>query len=126
MNESGSDKKILIDEDWKTRVEKERAQETAEGASPQPGASEEPALPPATLASLIQMIALQTLDALGVLVAREGEPAKAPRPDVARHLIDMLEMLDAKTKGNRTTEESGFLERTLYELRMAFVSIVGK
>ncbi len=35
--------------------------------------------------------------------------------------IDILAMLETKTKGNLTKEESSFITRSLYELRMNFV-----
>jgi hypothetical protein len=39
----------------------------------------------------------------------------------AKHFIDMLAVLQEKTNGNRTPEESAFLDGALYELRMVFV-----
>lgn len=39
----------------------------------------------------------------------------------AQHLIEVLEMLQHKTRGNRTEEEEQLLQQLLYELRMAFV-----
>jgi hypothetical protein len=51
--------------------------------------------------------------------------ATAPRPpdlDAARHVIDLLAMLEQKTRGNLTPDERQFLEQVLYELRMRFVS----
>ena len=40
---------------------------------------------------------------------------------MAKTSIDMLSMLEAKTKGNLSDEESMFLRHVLYELRMNFV-----
>jgi len=39
----------------------------------------------------------------------------------ARFVIDLLDMLQEKTEGNRTTEESAVLEEVLATVRMAFV-----
>jgi hypothetical protein len=39
----------------------------------------------------------------------------------AQHLIEVLEMLEDKTQGNRSEEEDQVLRQLLYELRMAFV-----
>ena len=39
----------------------------------------------------------------------------------ARQAIDLLAMLEEKTKGNLTAEERQLLETVLYELRMRFV-----
>jgi len=41
----------------------------------------------------------------------------------AKHLIDMLQVLQEKTEGNRTTDESALLDDTLHQLRMAYVQI---
>jgi hypothetical protein len=40
---------------------------------------------------------------------------------LARHSIDMLAILQEKTKGNLTREEDWLLENTLTELRLRFV-----
>ncbi len=39
----------------------------------------------------------------------------------ARELIDLLGLLEEKTKGNLTPEESERLQQTLYSLRMKFI-----
>lgn len=43
----------------------------------------------------------------------------------ARHIIDTIAMLEAKTAGNLTDEEHQFLQTTLTELRMAYVRVAG-
>lgn len=40
---------------------------------------------------------------------------------IAQTTIDILAMLETKMKGNLSDEESGFINRSLYELRMNFV-----
>ena len=40
----------------------------------------------------------------------------------ARHTVDILSMLEEKTKGNLSKEESQLLEGVLYELRMKFMA----
>lgn len=44
--------------------------------------------------------------------------------EAARLFIDQLEMLEAKTRGNLTKEESGLLKQSLMNLRLAFVEAV--
>ena len=39
----------------------------------------------------------------------------------ARQVIDILGMLQAKTRGNLTHEEQGLLEEVLYDLRLKFL-----
>ena len=49
-----------------------------------------------------------------------GERA-APNLPAARQMIDILALLEQKTKGNLTAEERQVLEQVLFELRMRFV-----
>jgi hypothetical protein len=42
--------------------------------------------------------------------------------ELARQIIDVLTMLEQKTKGNLTREEQQFLDQVLYELRMKFMA----
>ncbi len=43
----------------------------------------------------------------------------------ASQMIDILTLLDQKTKGNLTAEERSVLEQVLYELRLRFVEALG-
>ena len=40
---------------------------------------------------------------------------------LVKRIIDSIEMLEEKTKGNLTAPEANFLANTLYELRMGYV-----
>ena len=76
--------------------------------------------PRADLASLCVMLYSDALVHLGQV----PDPATGrPRTDLdqARFAIDMLAMIEEKTEGNRTLEESAVLEEILGALRMAFV-----
>lgn len=46
---------------------------------------------------------------------------KSVNLDLAQHTIDMIAMLDEKTRGNLNEEESNLLKALLSELRMAYV-----
>ena len=46
--------------------------------------------------------------------------------DQAKHSIDLLAVLQQKSEGNRTPEESDKLEAALHELRLAFVTVQQK
>jgi hypothetical protein len=50
--------------------------------------------------------------------SHERPPANLP---AARQLIEVLDMLQAKTQGNLTLEERQFLEQILYDLRLRYV-----
>ncbi len=47
---------------------------------------------------------------------------KKSQVEEARGLVDTIEALDAKTKGNVSAEEAKVFEQVLYELRMAVVN----
>jgi hypothetical protein len=79
-------------------------------------------LPEASFLSLANMLAVEAAMHLG-LIQTPGEEAPPPDLDAARHLIDMLGMLQDKTRGNLTGEEENLLENILADLRMQFVAI---
>ena len=51
-----------------------------------------------------------------------GERAE-PNLDGAGQMIEILALLDQKTRGNLTAEERQMLEQVLYELRLRFVEL---
>jgi hypothetical protein len=69
------------------------------------------------LASLYMTAMLQ----LGLMRQQGGQP----QVDIigARQTIDTLSLITEKTKGNLTPAEEGFLQNSLYELRMAYVEV---
>jgi Domain of unknown function (DUF1844) len=48
-----------------------------------------------------------------------------PNLDGAAQMIEILSLLERKTKGNLTAEERQVLEQVLYELRMRFIEASG-
>ena len=132
---SGEDKpKIIVDDDWKTRVQAEK--ETQRGgtsdfpadAASVPSHSAESApkhndlqLPPPTFESMVSMLVTQTLAALGhIPLGNEQQPVVML--DHAKFNIDLLSMLEEKTKGNLTPDEATLISKLLHELRMVFVA----
>ena len=112
------DKKLIIDEDWKKEAQKEKAEAKGHGARRGP-------LPEADFPSLVSMLATQAFFALGLLRVK-GEPEAPPDLEAAKYNIDMLGMLEQKTKGNLQAEEARLLEDTLHNLRMAFVQLTAQ
>lgn len=53
----------------------------------------------------------------------EGGSEGAPDLRLARHFIDMLAMLQEKTKGNLTLEEQRLLDNTVTELRFRYLHV---
>ena len=79
-------------------------------------------LPDASFLSLANMLAVEAAMHLG-LIQSPGEEPPPPDLEAARHLIDMLGILQTKTRGNLTSEEDNLLENMLADLRMQFVAI---
>lgn len=77
-------------------------------------------LPPPTLTSLLSVLATEAMASLGQLT-RPGADKPTVDRDQAKHFIDLISMLDEKTAGNRTPDESHLLDSILHQLRMAFV-----
>lgn len=111
------EKKLITDDDWKeqARQEKERlAQEEAR-------ITQEP-LPAPGFMDVVNLIALQAMVGLGLLTGPDGERVP-PSLDVAKHFIDLLAVLQDKTKNNLDPEEKQTLDAVTYDLRMRFVQI---
>ena len=52
-----------------------------------------------------------------------GERIAEPNLEGARQMIEILGLLEEKTKGNLTADERQLLEQVLYELRLRFVQV---
>jgi len=113
--------KIIVDDDWKSsaRAEKEKlAQAEQEKAAEQAA----PALPEQpSIEHLISLLTSQALMYMGQIPDQSGRPILAL--DVAKMQIDLLGVLDEKTKGNLSEDESKLLVGTLGELRSVFVEV---
>jgi Domain of unknown function (DUF1844) len=92
----------------------------AEQAYNQTRGPQSPNMPEASFLTLIDMFAGEAAMNLGMAQTPDG--GRTPVDfEAARHWIDMLGMLEQKTRGNLTDEEAGVLENVLAYLRMQFV-----
>lgn len=78
-------------------------------------------LPPPSLISLAGGLAHQAMISLGVF-PNPIDGSTEILLHQGRHLVDTVALLEEKTRGNRTDEESQTLENLLHELRMIFVA----
>lgn len=131
--------KIQIDSDWKAQAQAEKqklaeqakakaapptAKPGASGSAGVPGAGARPAggLPPATFETLVSTMTTQALFSMGGIPdPRTGQ--RIQNLDLARHHIDMLTIIEEKTKGNLTDDEQQLLSGTLFELRQRYVQL---
>jgi len=127
QNESS---KIVTDENWKEQAqrEKEKLDQEEKKATPtdQNGEPAAPAgpMPPADFTTLMNSLLIQVMFCLGKLGAPDGS-APEINLDLAKHHIDLMEVLEEKTKGNLTNDESKKLSLALHEARMQYVQAAG-
>jgi len=122
--------KVVVDEDWKAQAEAERKRlsQVEQSVSTDTARQEEGArktarsLPEASFTVLVSSLMTQVLFALGMI--EDPNTHKRYRDlELAKHNIDMLAMLEEKTKGNLTEQEKRALDEALYEVRMAYVRV---
>jgi hypothetical protein len=132
--------KIIVDEDWKgqAQAEKERLAREQEGraqhepagqaaatpqGTPSPGeAASRGPLPPATLSTLVSQLMHQAMFGLGAMAHPISGKAEV-RLEEAKFAIDLLGVIEEKTAGNRTSDESQLIDEVLHELRMMYVHV---
>ena len=139
-DEKGDEKKLHVDAGWKEQVRREKEHLAEDKGKPSPsdagqavaGQGRRPAaegdeeakgrgpLPPASFEVLVHTLATQ---ALLFLTPQEDPETGKPMQnlELAKHSIDLLGVLDEKTRGNLTEEERGLLDAVLYQIRMAYV-----
>ncbi|HRW54530.1 MAG TPA: DUF1844 domain-containing protein, partial [Phycisphaerae bacterium] len=98
--------KIHIDDDWKSEAaaEKERLANEVEARDAGP-------IPAPTFVEIVQTLAMQVMVGLGGMQGPNGQPIP-PNLDLAKHFIDMLDVLEKKTKGNLDQDEQTILDTT--------------
>jgi Domain of unknown function (DUF1844) len=137
---AGPQIEVTVDEDWKTRVKAEdaaldqqfrsqpEAEATPKAESPAPTPEEgrrreRPAareMPDPTFGDLVGWLATQAMMFLGEIPNPSTQRAETQLP-VARYFIDMVAILEEKTAGQLTKEESNILAETLHSLRMTYM-----
>lgn len=119
--------KIIVDDDWKSKVqaEKEKAKTSPANEAPKqdppPRKEKHPELPPASFETLVSMLASQAVSAMGPVAYETGKPPEI-RLDYAKHFIDMLAVMETKSKGNLDGKEAALIDGILHELRMMFLA----
>jgi hypothetical protein len=133
---------LHIDTDWKKQAQEEKRklaeQEKQKAAAPPvaaprsaagpsaaapsvPGQRASREMPPPSFPALVQSIVTQVFFYLGDLTPRGAEPQL--NLDMAKYQIDILGVLEEKTKNNLAPEETRLLDAALYEARTRFVSV---
>lgn len=107
----------------KPPAEAKEKQETAKKTTPEekPPKEEETTLPPIDFDSFILSLSTSAFIHLGE-VADPTAKEKKVNLEGAKQMINIIEMLKEKTKGNLTQEESALLNNLLYELKMKYMA----
>ena len=133
--------KKKVDESWKEQAEQEKhvvgppqstAAPSAAAAGPQTAPHEAPSsrereteeTPQARFDLFLSGLAMEALIALGEVPHPVTRKQSANLPH-AKYLIDVLGILDEKTKGNVSVEEAQLLKDALYQLRMRYLAKAG-
>lgn len=82
-------------------------------------------LPRIDFSTFVLSLATSGMVHLGLVPLAEGEETPEPNLALAQQTIDTLDMLQEKTRGNLSDEESQLVQSVLYELRMRFVKAKG-
>ena len=112
-----SDGVVTGDADWKAKAqrEKEELDKTLDS-------EERPELPPASFLGLVEELSLRSMIALGQipnpLTGKQDTDLEA-----ARYTIDLLGVLEEKTKGNLEASEAQAVTDVVAQLRMVFVHL---
>ena len=104
--------------------ESKQPEQTPRDTSPSTVLEPEPRLSEdsAPFATLVSYLSTTAMFQLGLLPGPGGEYIP---PDFVngRRTIDLLEVLQEKTRGNLSGEEAQLLDEVLYELRMSFIEV---
>ena len=94
--------------------------QSAESAAGHKGAADAAALPAVDFHTFVLSLGSSALLHLGELEHPEAGAQQKDLP-LAKHTIDILAMLQEKTKGNLTPGEERLMESLLYDLRLRYV-----
>ncbi len=123
-DKDNDEKKIIIDEDWKEQAQKEKEELAKESEKDTKEEQEQvkKQMPAADFSGLVSMLTTQAFFALGRIRTEQDKDQPADL-QLAKYNIDMLEVIEQKSKGNLTEEEEKLLSGALHQLRMSFVKI---
>ena len=133
--------KKRVDESWKEQAQREKQTADAAAGSSKPSAAPGQAgpetagaaprrersteeMPQAQFDLFISGLAMESLIALGDMPHPTTRRQAVNLPQ-AKYLIDLIGILEEKTKGNLSVEEEQLLKDTLYQLRMRYLTKSG-
>ena len=112
-----------VDEGWKEEARRDKERLAAEKAPQAAPAGRDYQLPKPSFELMVTNFAIQALIAMGE-IANPVTRTQERDLEAAKHAIDLLGVLEEKTRGNLSEDEKRHLEGTLYDLRMRYVSLM--
>ena len=118
--------KRLFAESGEARLKEDQTTPAAEETKPvfpeaaQSGNDKEPDYPPINFTNFVLSLSTSAFFHFGDFPDHEGVKAEKNLP-AAKQTIDILDMLNEKTKGNLNENETQLIQGVLYELKLRYV-----
>ncbi len=121
-NKPQDEQKLSIDSDWKAQAQAEKQKLAEKLEQTQGGEGGQGEIPPADFKTLASTLVSQALLYMGAI----PDPYTGQRIahlELAKHHIDLLQVLEEKTRGNLDDEEKKLVTQALSELRMYYLQL---
>jgi len=115
-----SSERVRADESWKEKAQREK--EKLAQAEKERGEEPPRDLPPASFLSVVEDFAVRAMLALGQ-IRDPGTGQVYIDIEGAKYMVDLLEVLEKKTKGNLEANEEAALKEVLHNLRLTWVRV---
>ena len=79
-------------------------------------------IPPASFSLIVHTFATQAMVALGLMENPMTKQTEV-QPAMAKHFIDTLDILEAKTQGNLSADEANLVKTAAHQLRLAYLAL---
>lgn len=80
------------------------------------------------ISSIFASMVIQTSNMAMIMLGKAAHPETGQfyrEPESAKMMIDQLDMLEVKTRGNLSPQESALMKKALAAVRKAFIDLVG-
>jgi len=114
--------RLHIDSDWKAQAQAEKERLAEKEAARTASAPEQGEMPQADFHALVMTLGSQAMMGLGAYGDPQTGRVMIDLPG-AQFAIDLLAVLEERTKGNLTPEEAGELGEVVTQLRARFVQV---
>ena len=110
-------------EEHEREKQQEAPPQSQEAPKDEPAKKERGPKAPVEFSTLIASLAQTALFQLGMVRTPDMKEPMEPDLEGASQTIDLISLLELKTRGNLTEQEKKLIDDTLFQLRMAFVEM---